>query len=83
MAPEVIVGAKTGYNEKVDIWSLGITCIEMAKGNPPRCDEPPSKVLLSIPKNEPPKMEGNFSKSLKDFVAACLKKEPTEVRPFC
>jgi serine/threonine-protein kinase 24/25/MST4 len=77
MAPEMILG-KTGYNEKADIWSLGITTIEMATGLPPHSNEPPTKVLFTIPKVESPKLEGNFSKELKDFVAQCLNKNPNE-----
>jgi serine/threonine-protein kinase 24/25/MST4 len=75
MAPEMIQGR--GYTEKVDIWSLGITVIEMATGNPPRVDEPPTKVLMSIPTAAPPKIEGSqWSQGMKDFVAACLVKDP-------
>jgi serine/threonine-protein kinase 24/25/MST4 len=77
MAPEMILG-KTGYNEKADIWSLGITVIEMATGLPPHSNEQPMKVLFTIPKADSPKLEGNFSKELKDLVAQCLSKNPND-----
>ncbi len=77
MAPEVITEA--GTDQKADIWSLGITCLEMTKGVPPYADLPPMHALIKIPRSEPPKLEGNFSASFKDFVASCLVKDPTKV----
>lgn len=75
MAPEVIEQASKGYDEKADIWSLGITLIEMANGLPPNAAEHPLRALMLIPKQDAPELSGDFSENLKKLVQCCLQKD--------
>lgn len=78
MAPEVIT-RKHGYNEKADIWSLGITAIELVTGKPPHSKHDPMKVLFQIPKRPAPVLIGaEFSDSIKEFIKYCLIKDPSK-----
>jgi len=81
MAPEVI--QESNYDSSADVWSVGITCIELANGEAPLMHIHPMRVLFLIPTNPPPTLEGDqFSKAAKSFVQDCLQKETTH-RPKC
>ncbi|CAB1104688.1 unnamed protein product [Ectocarpus sp. CCAP 1310/34] len=81
MAPEVIMAQDT-YNSKADIWSLGVTAIEMIKGRPPYSDMHPMKAVLCIPNNPPPTLgkEGHYSKHFHTFLEQCFQRDPN-LRP--
>ncbi|CAI8493766.1 hypothetical protein CAS74_001889 [Pichia kudriavzevii] len=76
MAPEII--NREEYSFKADIWSLGITAIEMAYGKPPFTEFDNMKVLFRITKGPPPSLDSGFSEEFKDFVNKCLAKEVLE-----
>lgn len=79
MAPEVISKHKVGYNSKADIWSLGITTIELVTGQPPYCQQDPMDALFDIPKRRPPLLEGTmYSDNLKNFIKYCLRMNEDE-----
>ncbi|KAF8117830.1 hypothetical protein N665_0008s0172 [Sinapis alba] len=81
MAPEVLQPGN-GYNSKADIWSFGITALELAHGHAPFSKYPPMKVLLMTIQNAPPGLDYDrdkkFSKSFKEMVAMCLVKDQTK-----
>ena len=79
MAPEV-VDQNVGYDQKCDMWSLGITAIELSEGNPPYYEMPSMKVLLNILNLPPPALSkyGKFSDEFFYFVHDCLEKNPSQ-----
>ncbi|XP_042286301.1 serine/threonine-protein kinase 10 [Thunnus maccoyii] len=85
MAPEVVMCETmkdAPYDYKADIWSLGITLIELAQIEPPHHELNPMRVLLKIAKSEPPNLEQphKWSQGFKDFLRKALDKNP-ETRP--
>ena len=80
MAPEVIANktSATPYDCRADVWSLGITLIELAQADPPLADINPMKALFQIPYRNPPTLArpDKWSPEFNDFVAKCLVKRP-------
>ncbi|KAI0374526.1 kinase-like protein [Pilatotrama ljubarskyi] len=81
MAPEVINGKQ--YDASADIWSFGITAIELAQGRAPRSRMDPHKVLLLTVTDEPPKLDRNagpnrYSSAFAEIVGMCLNKDPAK-----
>lgn len=75
MAPEVIRGQP--YDASADIWSLGITIIELATGAPPGRGRPADLAATARESTPAPQLPASFSKQMRDFVSLCLQKDPT------
>ncbi|XP_030623212.1 TRAF2 and NCK interacting kinase b isoform X3 [Chanos chanos] len=82
MAPEVIAcdeNPDATYDFKSDLWSLGITAIEMAEGAPPLCDMHPMRALFLIPRNPAPRLKSKkWSKKFQSFIDSCLVKNHSQ-----
>ena len=76
MSPEII--QQSMHNQSTDIWSLGITCIEMAEGEPPFSNIKPFRAMINIIKNPPRGLSKaeEWSKEFNDFVTKCLTLDP-------
>jgi len=78
MAPEVI--QESHYDGRADVWSLGITVIEMAEGRPPHANLNPMRAIFVIPTKPPPTLADpdNWSPEMLDFIRCCLHKDPSQ-----
>ncbi|KAJ8938555.1 hypothetical protein NQ314_011444 [Rhamnusium bicolor] len=78
MAPEIIL--EIGYDCVADIWSIGITALEMAEGKPPYADIHPMRAVFMIPTKPPPSFRDpdRWSAEFIDFVSVCLVKNPCD-----
>ncbi|XP_032587519.1 mitogen-activated protein kinase kinase kinase kinase 4 isoform X8 [Drosophila mojavensis] len=85
MAPEVIAcdeNPEATYDNRSDLWSLGITALEMAESQPPLCDLHPMRALFLIPRNSPPRLKSKkWSKKFQGFIDTVLVKDYHQ-RPY-
>ncbi|KAK2709774.1 serine/threonine-protein kinase mig-15-like isoform X4 [Artemia franciscana] len=85
MAPEVIAcehNSEATYDNRSDLWSLGITALEMAESQPPLCDMHPMRALFLIPRNPPPRFKSKkWSKKFHSFIETVLVKDYHQ-RPY-
>lgn len=82
MAPEVILAMDEGqYDGKVDVWSCGITCIELAERKPPYFNMNAMSALYHIAQNDTPTLQAqapDWSNTFRNFVEVCLRKSPLD-----
>uniref|UniRef100_A0A6Q2YC46 non-specific serine/threonine protein kinase n=1 Tax=Esox lucius TaxID=8010 RepID=A0A6Q2YC46_ESOLU len=80
MAPEVILAMDEGqYDGKVDVWSLGITCVELAERKPPLFNMNAMSALYHIAQNESPTLQSSeWTEYFRNFVDSCLQKIPQD-----
>ncbi|KAG6869155.1 hypothetical protein C0993_012254 [Termitomyces sp. T159_Od127] len=81
MAPELIQGHQ--YDSSADIWSFGITALELTQGRPPRSRDSPQRVLMRTIQDEPPTLDRDggtykYSRAFKEIVESCLVKDPSK-----
>ncbi|KAF5374871.1 hypothetical protein D9758_000052 [Tetrapyrgos nigripes] len=81
MAPELIQGKQ--YDSSADIWSFGITALELSQGRPPRSRESPQKVLLKTIQEAPPTLNRDggtykYSRAFQEMIESCLVKDPSK-----
>lgn len=85
MAPEVIAcehNSEATYDNRSDLWSLGITALEMAESQPPLCDMHPMRALFLIPRNPPPRLKSKkWAKKFQNFIETVLVKDYHQ-RPY-
>lgn len=85
MAPEVITSNAKGddvYNNRSDVWALGITAIELGDGSAPYAEMHPTRIIFQVVRNPPPTLyrQSNWTQTFNDFIAECLEKN-SECRP--
>ncbi|XP_053672779.1 neither inactivation nor afterpotential protein C [Anopheles nili] len=86
MAPEVVTSSKSDkdvYDNRSDVWALGVTAIELGDGKPPFADIHATRAMFQIVRNPPPTLyrQSNWSQEYNDFISECLEKNPDH-RPF-
>ncbi|CAN0380557.1 unnamed protein product, partial [Discosporangium mesarthrocarpum] len=78
MAVTVVTVDGSRYDSKADIWSLGITALELVNGHPPFANLHPMRAVLLIPKSPPPQLskDRSYSKRFHNFLEQCLQPDP-------